>query len=380
MNFKRLEEVIRIKNKQIPRWIFLVLICFIVLSIFIWCYQQNNLDSLNNKIESLNKSVSTGAPIPKDELDKKINELQQNINILKVEDNAKKDQIISKIAELKKINELRENDLRKTVVSLERLTFEKDLLTLKKEVVKEQNGVVVTIIQAFSGLFLFTTFVLSALNFKATEDKQISERFIQAVEMLGANPTEKIDIILGGIYALERIAKDSEKDHWVIMEVLTAFVRRKTQYKNDDSEHNPGKIAIEVQLALTVIGRSDFWKDRDKQKLNLKHTSLKGVELQKAKLRNVDFEQAYLTEAHFDEADLRDANFKNARLGEAHFKESDLRGTIFKNADLKETNFVEANVDKTDFSESLNLGENIQSAKYFKNALYNDKQRKTIFN
>ena len=32
-------------------------------------------------------------------------------------------------------------------------------------------------------------------------------------------------IRLGGIYALERIAKDSEKDHGPIMEVLTAYVR-----------------------------------------------------------------------------------------------------------------------------------------------------------
>ena len=38
-------------------------------------------------------------------------------------------------------------------------------------------------------------------------------------------------IRLGGIYALERIARDSEKDHGPIMEVLTAYVREKAPRK-----------------------------------------------------------------------------------------------------------------------------------------------------
>ena len=30
---------------------------------------------------------------------------------------------------------------------------------------------------------------------------------------------------IGGIYALERVARDSEQDHPIVMEVLTAFIR-----------------------------------------------------------------------------------------------------------------------------------------------------------
>jgi hypothetical protein len=47
---------------------------------------------------------------------------------------------------------------------------------------------------------------------------------------LGANDSEgkkQFETRLGGIYALERIAKDSEADHWPIMEILTAYVRKK---------------------------------------------------------------------------------------------------------------------------------------------------------
>lgn len=70
-------------------------------------------------------------------------------------------------------------------------------------------------------------------NAEAAQDKQITERFTKAVEQLGS---DNISIRLGGIYALERIANDSEKDHWTIMEVLTAFVREKAPFAKDSQK------------------------------------------------------------------------------------------------------------------------------------------------
>jgi ABC-type multidrug transport system fused ATPase/permease subunit len=49
---------------------------------------------------------------------------------------------------------------------------------------------------------------------RLTEQGQITERFTRAIEHLGS---EKLEIRLGGIYALERIDRDSEKDHWSIV-------------------------------------------------------------------------------------------------------------------------------------------------------------------
>jgi hypothetical protein len=58
---------------------------------------------------------------------------------------------------------------------------------------------------------------------ETTQQGQITERFTKAIEQLGDK--ERLMVRLGGIYALERIARDSESDHWAVMEVLTAFVR-----------------------------------------------------------------------------------------------------------------------------------------------------------
>jgi uncharacterized membrane protein YfcA len=50
-------------------------------------------------------------------------------------------------------------------------------------------------------------------NTKIAEDKQLTDRFTAAVTNLSSEGPEKIALRLGGIYALERIARDSPNDH-----------------------------------------------------------------------------------------------------------------------------------------------------------------------
>src|SRR5262249_33146952 len=74
------------------------------------------------------------------------------------------------------------------------------------------------------GALYFTaqTLQVSQETLRTTRDGQITDRFTKAIDQLGK---ETLDVRLGGIYALGRIANDSPKDHWQIMEVLTAYVR-----------------------------------------------------------------------------------------------------------------------------------------------------------
>jgi len=49
-----------------------------------------------------------------------------------------------------------------------------------------------------------------------SQEGQITDRFTKAIEQLGAGDAsgkEKLEVRLGGIYALERIANQSERDH-----------------------------------------------------------------------------------------------------------------------------------------------------------------------
>lgn len=70
---------------------------------------------------------------------------------------------------------------------------------------------------------------------KTTEQGHMTDRITKAVEQLGAEKTvwrdggqqsvPNLEVRLGGIYALSRVARDSPRDHISIMEILCAYVR-----------------------------------------------------------------------------------------------------------------------------------------------------------
>jgi hypothetical protein len=60
------------------------------------------------------------------------------------------------------------------------------------------------------------------------QEGQITERFTRAIDQLGS---ESIDVRLGGIYALDRLAKNSSKDQDAITEILSAYVRGHSPWK-----------------------------------------------------------------------------------------------------------------------------------------------------
>lgn len=59
-------------------------------------------------------------------------------------------------------------------------------------------------------------------TFELAEQGHVTDRYTKAIEQLGS---DKLDVCIGGIYALERIASDSARDHPVVIEVLTTFIR-----------------------------------------------------------------------------------------------------------------------------------------------------------
>jgi hypothetical protein len=101
--------------------------------------------------------------------------------------------------------------------------------------VKAQTDFRNTLVTMLAGLAVAGGAIVGALNFRETSRQnravlevqrrgQVTERFTRAIEQLGQLGPEKLAVRLGGIYALEQIAMDSEELHWPVMEVLTAYV------------------------------------------------------------------------------------------------------------------------------------------------------------
>ena len=185
----------------------------------------------------------------------------------------------------------------------------------------------VTVVQIITGLLVLVGLywtsrrVLAAEdNVRVAEEGQITERFTRAIEQLGH---EEMAIRLGGIYALERIAKDSEKDHGPIMEVLTAYVRENAPRQEEDTQNGAQKPPTDIQAILTVIGRRETTgKNRGNDSLNLSYT----------RLVRADLTDANLSGAILVEADLRRAYMNGANLAGADLLIANLCGTILTRA------------------------------------------------
>ena len=80
--------------------------------------------------------------------------------------------------------------------------------------------VVVAALAAAVAIYAFRTF--SHDRRREHTERQLSERFMRAIDQLG-HPA--LDVRLGGIYSLERLAQESAEDHGPIIEILAAFVR-----------------------------------------------------------------------------------------------------------------------------------------------------------
>jgi uncharacterized protein YjbI with pentapeptide repeats len=173
---------------------------------------------------------------------------------------------------------------------------------------------------------------LNRAQLRVAEEGQITERFTKAIEQLGS---DKLAIRLGGIYALERIAKDSPRDHWTVMEVLTAFVRAnapapRVELWEEDDEVPVIKPATDIQAILTVIGRRSRDESRkETQPLDLSHTDLRGIDLQQGAFQRVIF-----TGARLERANLRLANLTRSDLARSRLNHAVLRNAVLSSARL----------------------------------------------
>jgi hypothetical protein len=149
-----------------------------------------------------------------------------------------------------------------------------------------------------------------------TEQGQVTDRYTKAIEQLGS---DKLDVRIGGIYAMERIAHDSPKDHPTVMEVLCAFIREHSWEPWPLTEPDEGtsvpSTRPDVQAALTAIKRRDPEQDRAGAKLAF--ADLSGADLQKAVLANADLALTNLNAATLTEANLVGAKLPGTNLRSA---------------------------------------------------------------
>lgn len=259
----------------------------------------------------------------------------------------------------------------------ERVQLQKDLALI-------ENSFRVTLAQIIGGSLLLLSLYLTYQNVKnaqentriaientkiatetlrVTEEGKLTDRFSKAVELLGG---EKLGIRLGGIYALQRVARDSQKDHWTVMEVLTAFVRENSrkpmeetavprEESTDTQSDGTDEIGLreDIQAIMTVIGRREWTDKEPPQTLDLGGVSLAGYNLLEANLINIDLNGADLSgKTILREANLSGVDLSGANLSGADLSKANLSGANLSGADLSGANLNRANLSKANFNEA----------------------------
>lgn len=219
-------------------------------------------------------------------------------------------------------------------------------------------------------LGLFFTWETLQVN----REGQITERFTRAIDQLGH---EKIQIRLGAIFALERIARDSARDAGTIGQILLSYLHESssrgevyTDYIPEDEvpeDHDtyiPGGIraSADVQAIVTVLGSNEMWQEGRPHRYEIKGIDLQRVDMTGLDFHRCDFSHSDLrySEAvatHFEESDMESTElehnvFYGSYFQHARFQRCNLWDVSFQHGNLQNSRFIMCQLNRVDFRNS----------------------------
>ncbi|GAA2124882.1 pentapeptide repeat-containing protein [Actinomadura napierensis] len=245
------------------------------------------------------------------------------------------------------------------LVILPGLLVEHDLAGARveaKERLTAVNNVRTTLLQALAGLVvLFGAYStwrqiqVGRDGLAATREGQVTDRFSRAVDQLGS---DNLDVRIGGLHALSRVAGHSPHDVEAIISITTAFVRTHLPWPPPDGEASDASMPInsvrpletrcpDAQVALTALGVLNQHGHRPDW-LNLSLTDLRRADCDGLWLHEINFDHACLEAASFYEANLSGASLVSVNLRHAELTRSMLRRFRCVASDLRGALLVEA--------------------------------------
>lgn len=212
-----------------------------------------------------------------------------------------------------------------------------------------------TILQAITGIALglgaYATWRRLTINeheLRTSREGQITERYSRAIDHLGH---DSMDVRMGGIFALGRLADNSPADRDAIVAVLCAFVRGHSSWPPTQPGQAPAGTpradlatlavrANDVQAALTTLGRinqlpGDEW------------ISLPRTDLRFARMDGLRFDHANLGNAELSLCRLRGTVLRHSVLYRSRLRQAQLHGADLTSANLEGADLTGARADAT---------------------------------
>ncbi|MFE4574602.1 pentapeptide repeat-containing protein [Streptomyces chartreusis] len=274
------------------------------------------------------------------------------------------------------------------------------LPTLRQPQATAVTGMRTALLAMAAGGLAAVGVVYTHRTWQQNREAHVTDRYTKAIGQIASDkPVEQ----LGGIYALERIMRDSTKDQPTIVAVLAAFVREHAPAPGAPTLHGRMRLTLHrlraatpgasapngharaaaerphptepVQAALIVISRRP--RDRNESlPLNLVRTDLRGgllwgrqegatyrgARLEGAFLMWTRMEGVVLYRANLEEAQLNGAHLEQAMLMKANLQRASLQSANLEGADLRDANLVWASLWKAQLDGAQLYGANLEQA------------------
>lgn len=205
--------------------------------------------------------------------------------------------------------------------------------------IKARSELLDTATKVLGGLLIITTLWSTWRSLRLSRESHTTESYVSAIEML-ADPNSEAKQ-LGGVFALERLARDSTIDRWIIVEVLSAVVRTSilAEQKGEKASKYSRRV---VQAVVALLGRFPSSYYAGAKRLDLRGADLRALDLTGVQLDRVDLRNAKLDEAILKFASLREALLTNTSLVDADCSEAIYERAVMNNAALAKANFYKA--------------------------------------
>lgn len=204
----------------------------------------------------------------------------------------------------------------------------------------DKKDLVLALAQILGGTALLSGLYFTWRTLQVNREGQITERFTRAIDQLG---NESLETRLGGIYALEQIAKETQEYYWPIMQILSSYVKHRAPLDpevqlGDSAETKLGHTDEDIQAIISILGsRVGEFRKEEERRIDLQGTSLLHTNFGFGNFTGVWFSSADLRHSYFGHANLREASFINANLRQVVFNDvRNLKGVDFHKAKLEE--------------------------------------------
>jgi hypothetical protein len=223
----------------------------------------------------------------------------------------------------------------------------------------ERGSVRTAVLATFAGLIALWGAIQATRTYELSRRGQFTDRFSKAVGQLGES--DKLDLRLGGIYALERLAQESPHEHGSIVQILTAYIRSRAPVQRDSNpsseqaDTTDTRVPVDIQAVFSALVRRN--PNHPEEVLDLTHSDLRAIRADGLQAVGARFKESLLCDAQMSGADLRRTDFTNADLSGISLVLADLRGAHL----VQSTRLARANMDHADLRQAELRGPDLSS-------------------